>query len=68
MLKLKNGFFTLNGKKYQNLNATEQLIFNLLFADQKNNLIMLCKPKNELSLTNLKNQNYEFRRLHRGNV
>jgi hypothetical protein len=68
MLKLQNGFLTLNGKKHKNLNATERIIFNLLFADQKNNLIELCNPKKELSLFNLKNQNYEFRRLHRGNV
>lgn len=36
MLELKNGYWTLNGNKYSELNATEKLIFNLLFEHIKN--------------------------------
>jgi hypothetical protein len=35
MLKLKNGYWTLNGQKYCELNATGKLVFNLLFEDKK---------------------------------
>lgn len=68
MLKLKNGYWTLKSKKYQDLNATGKLIFDLLISDKKSELITLCNPKKKLSLRNLKNQNYEFRRLHTGNI
>ena len=35
MLILKNGYWTLYGKKYFELNATGRLVFNLLFEDKK---------------------------------
>ena len=35
MLTLKNGYWTLYGKKYNELSATGKLIFNLLFEDKK---------------------------------
>lgn len=68
MLKLKKGSWTFQGKKYQDLSATSQLVFNLLILDKKNDLIVLCNQKKRLTSPNLKNQNYDFRRLHRGNV
>lgn len=68
MLKLKNGYWTLRGRKYSELNAMGKLVFNLLISDKKIELIALCNQNNKLSLRNLKNQNYEFRRLHTGNV
>ena len=68
MLKLKKGYWTLRGRKYSELNATGKLVFNLLITDKKIELIALCNQNNKLSLRNLKNQNYEFGRLHTGNV
>ena len=41
MLRLKNGYWTLNNKKHNELNATERLIFNLLFEHRKNQIIEL---------------------------
>lgn len=35
MLKVRNGYWTLNGKKYKEFNATEMLIFNILFEQIK---------------------------------
>ena len=64
MLKLKNGCLTLKGEKYKDLNATGQLVFNLLLLDKKNKLIVLCNQKKRVTSPNLKNQNYDFRRLH----
>jgi len=68
MLKLKKGYWMLKGKRYQDLNAIGQLAFNLLILDKKNDLIVLCNQKKRLTSPNLKNQNYDFRRLHRGNI
>ena len=39
MLTVKNGYWTLNGKRHNELNATERLIFNLLFEHRKNKII-----------------------------
>ena len=64
MLKLKKGYWTLKGKKHQDLNAIGQLVFNLLLLDKKNKLIVLCNQKKRVTSPNLKNQNYDFRRLH----
>jgi hypothetical protein len=61
MLKLKNGYWTLNKIKYFELTATGQLVFKLLLDDKKNNSIMLCNKNKTLSLRNLKKYNYEFR-------
>lgn len=36
MLKLKNGYWTLKGQKYTELNPTLQLIFNLLLSEKLN--------------------------------
>jgi hypothetical protein len=41
MLRLKNSYWTLNDKKHSELNATERLIFNLLFEHRKNQIIEL---------------------------
>ncbi len=41
MLQLKKGFWTLNGKKHNELNNTEKKIFNLLFRYELNKN-MLC--------------------------
>jgi hypothetical protein len=36
MLRLKNGFWTLLGTKYTDLNKTEKDIFRILFRDKLN--------------------------------
>jgi hypothetical protein len=64
MLKLKKGYWTLKGEKCKDLNAIGQLVFNLLLLDKKNKSIVLCNQKKRVTSPNLKNQNYDFRRLH----
>jgi len=45
MLILKNGYWTLYGQKYCELNATAKLVFNLLFEDKKNLIVLHNKNK-----------------------
>ena len=43
MLALKKGFWTLNGKKYSDLNNTEKKIFSLLFRYELNKNVLCNK-------------------------
>ena len=49
MIKLKKSYWTLQGIKYKDLDATGQLVFNLLLADKKNKLITLCNQKKKIT-------------------
>ena len=62
MLTVKNGYWTLNGKRHNELNATERLIFNLLFEHRKNKIIELHNKNKTttFAVNEIKVKNFEI--------
>lgn len=62
MLRLKNGYWTLNDKRHNELNATERLIFNLLFEHRKNQIIELHNKNKTITfaVNEIKVKNFEI--------